>query len=88
MQCERGVSALIIDQEGLTNRGTLNVVDMVDVSNQLIPADTKWFRTYYSEKPYDFPHQHVLGANSVSWDPRSTRGDLQNYLLKQRYFNK
>jgi hypothetical protein len=78
----------MVDQDALTNRGTLNIVDMVDTLNKLIPADTKWFRKYYSEKPYDFPHQEVLGVNSVSWDPRSTRSDLQNMLVQKRYFNK
>lgn len=88
MQCERGTSLLTIDQDALTNRGTLNIVDMIETGNRLIPSDTKWFRKYYSEKPYDFPHQEVLGVNSVSWDARSTRSDLQNFLLQKRYFNK
>lgn len=85
---EIGTSLLTVDQDALTNRGTLNIVDMIETGNKLIPADTKWFRKYYSEKPYDFPHQEVLGVNSVSWDPRSTRSDLQNMLLAKRYFNK
>ena len=88
MQCERGTSSYIIDREGLTNRGTLNVVDMAEVTSQLVPESTKWFRKYYSEQPYDFPHQDVLGVNPVPWDARSTRSDFQNYLLQQRYFNK
>lgn len=79
---------MMTDQATLTNRGTLNVVDMVETGSRLIPADTKWFRKYYSEQPYDFPQQEVLGINSVSWDPRSTRSDLQNFLLKERYFNR
>lgn len=88
MQCERGTSAFSVDQESLVRRGELNLAAMVETQNQLIPADTKWFRKYYSEQPYEFPHQEVLGVNVVSWDPRSTRSDLQNFLLKERYFNR
>ena len=76
------------DPNSLIHRGDLNVLSMVETESALIPQSTKWWRKYYSEKPYDFPHQEVLGVNSIPFDPRSTRADLQNFLLKERYFNK
>jgi hypothetical protein len=89
MVCDIGVSNIVIDENSLTHRGRLNVLSMVEVDDMLRPRDTKWFRKFYSEKPYDFPYQEVLGQNAV-WtkDPMSTRATLQNVLLKERYFNK
>jgi hypothetical protein len=85
---EISTSGFQTDPGALINRGALNVLAMAETTSALVPQTTKWWRKYYSEKPYDFPHQEVLGVNSVQWDPRSTRADLQNYLLKERYFNK
>ncbi len=82
-------SRLLIDRNSLTNRGTLNVLDMVETDDLLRPRDTTWFKKGYSEKPYDFPYQEVLGKNAVWYnDPIDTRAALQNLLLVKRHFNK
>lgn len=82
-------SSIMVDRNALTNRGTLNVVDMVETDDNLRPMDTYWFKKGYTEKPYDFPYQVVLGKNSVwTMDPIDTRASLQNLLLMKRHFNK
>lgn len=87
--CDIGTSDFTTDRNSLTNRGALNVLDMVEVDDNLRSRSTYWFKKGYSERPYDFPNQNVLGYNAfVKTDPRNTRSDLQNVLLIKRHFDK
>lgn len=58
-------------------------------SEYLRPVDTKMFRKYYTEEPFDFPSLYVKSVNPV-WvtDPKSTRAIIQNQLLLQRHYDK
>lgn len=62
----------------------------IDVESEVLrPVDTKMFRKYYTEKPFDFPSLHVNGWNPVHLqDARNSRADVQNQLLLQRHFDK
>jgi len=65
----------------------------IDVSDQLRPQSTSRFNKHIVET-YErnfFPLQNVqcmLPVRSMSYEPASTRTDLQNALFKQRYHNK
>lgn len=63
----------------------------VDVESEVLrPADTKMFRKYWTEKPFDFPNLSVPVVNPPVWvqDPLSSRAQIQNQLLLQRHFDK
>jgi hypothetical protein len=65
----------------------------VDVSDRLRPQSTSRFNKHLVET-YDrnyFPLNNVeckLPIRSMSYEPASTRADLQNGLFQQRYLNK
>jgi hypothetical protein len=65
----------------------------IDVSDRLRPQSTSRFNKHLVET-YDrnyFPLNNVeckLPIRSMSYEPASTRADLQNGLFQQRYLNK
>jgi hypothetical protein len=65
----------------------------VDVSDRLRPQSTSRFNKHLVET-YDrnyFPLNNVeckLPIRSISYEPASTRAELQNDLFQQRYLNK
>ena len=65
----------------------------VDVSDRLRPQSTSRFNKHLVET-YDrnyFPLNNVeckLPLRSISYEPASTRAELQNDLFQQRYLNK
>jgi len=64
--------------------------ERIDVESEYLrPSDTKMFRKYYTEEPFDFPSLYVKSVNPV-WvtDPKSSRALVQNQLLLQRHFDK
>lgn len=83
------ISDFAMDSHTLVNNGALNVYDMVRVDDMLRSQSTTTYKKGPSMRPYDFPHLYVDGPIVVNtMDPRSTRADIQNVLLKSRYFNK
>lgn len=65
------------------------LVERVDIESDIRPVDTKSFRKYFDDFPFDFPNQHIVGENRVmSQDPVNSRVVLQNALLIRRHFDK
>ena len=61
---------------------------LIGIEDQLRPQDTTRFNKYYAQKPYDFPSQNVeckLPLRTRSFDPESSRGEVQNYMFTRRY---
>ena len=86
---QTAIAGFELDRETLTNRGALNVEDMVRVDDALRSQSTTTYKQGPSMRPYDFPNLYIDGPIMVwDMDPRSTRADIQNVLLKARYFNK
>ena len=64
---------------------------LIDVDDRLRPQSTSEFQKYYAGKPYDFPRQDVqckLPVRTMSWEPESSRAEIQNGLFLQRYCKK
>ena len=65
----------------------------IDVSDQLRPQSTSQFNKFLV-KTYEnnlFPLQNIeckLPMKTMTYEPSSTRADLQNGLFEQRYHNK
>lgn len=65
--------------------------NLVDLEDSMRPQSTSEFNKYYAAKPYDFPSKNVqcmLPQRVRSYDPESTRGEIQNGLFLQRYCKK
>ena len=61
----------------------------VDVDSDLRPQSTTSYNKGYQSKAYDFPNIYPTGPIVVmDMEPVSTRAQVQNGLLNQRYFNK
>jgi len=70
-------------------KNKVDIESMVMNDDILRPRDTLFFKKQWAENPYDFPNLHINAPLFVfTGDSRSTRSDVQNILLKQRYFNK
>ena len=64
---------------------------LIGLDHELRPQSTSRFNKYYDQKPYDFPMIDVscrLPQRVRSYDPESTRGEIQNALFLQRYCKK
>lgn len=83
------ISDFAMDSQTLVNRGALNINDMVRVDDMLRSQSTTTYKKGQTMRPYEFPNLYINGPIVVNtMDPRSTRADIQNVLLRSRYFNK
>jgi hypothetical protein len=54
----------------------------------LRPQSTTFFKKGYAGRPYDFPSKDMscsVPLRTRSWDPTSSRADVQNILFERRY---
>jgi len=61
---------------------------LILVEDMLRPQSTTFFKKGYAGRPYDFPSKDMscsVPLRSRSWDPTSSRADVQNILFERRY---
>ena len=63
---------------------------LVSVEDSMRPQSTTVFNKSYTEQAYDFPNKSLpceQTQRTRSFDPASTRGEVQNGLFLKRYCN-
>lgn len=61
---------------------------LIELDDAMRPQSTSAFEKYYQQHPYSFPSQNVeckLPQRVMSYEPQSTRAEMQNGLFLQRY---
>ena len=70
-------------------KNKIDIETIVMNDDVLRPQPTSFFKNGWAERQYDFPNLHINAPLFVfTGDSRSTRADIQNILLSQRYFNR
>ena len=62
--------------------------NLILVEDMLRPQSTTFFKKGYQGREYDFPSKDMscsVPLRSRSWDPSSSRADVQNVLFERRY---
>lgn len=87
--CCRASTVLYGTAPYMAGKGAPN--DLIELEDELRPQSTTEFNRYYAQMAYDFPRKNVqckLPQRVRSWDPASSRGEIQNGLFLQRYCKK
>ena len=87
--CCRASTVLYGTAPYMAGKGAPN--HLIEVDDELRPQSTTEFNRYYAQKAYDFPQKNVqcmLPQRTRTWDPQSSRGEIQNGLFLQRYCKK
>lgn len=62
--------------------------NLIMVEDMLRPQSTTFFKKGYEGRSYDFPSKDMscsVPLRTRSWDPSSSRADVQNVLFDRRY---